>query len=169
MLLHAAAQIAAGFSDSTIRVWYLDPHATRFRAGSASTAAGKKTDDDDDVPPLEYDVKMDGTAAAVGTAVDHVPAVFGAASEAAAADRIADGDVKKSGDAKGASAAGSDEKAAAGQGLICDTLVGHRSPVVRVAVSADGKFILSGSIDGSIRLWIAGVKQTAVRVHCEAL
>jgi hypothetical protein len=45
---------------------------------------------------------------------------------------------------------------------MCDVLVGHTSSVTKIAISHDGEFILSASLDGTVRLWLLGQKQCAV-------
>ena len=56
---------------------------------------------------------------------------------------------------------GSDEPRSGG--ATADVLVGHSTSVTRVAVSSDGDYILSGSLDGSARLWRVGERLSRVR------
>lgn len=48
----------------------------------------------------------------------------------------------------------------------CQVLVGHKAAVCALCLSDDATYLLSGGMDGVIRLWVVGTQHTAVRV-CE--
>jgi WD40 repeat protein len=48
-------------------------------------------------------------------------------------------------------------------------LKGHQESVTSVAFSPDGKTIVSGSFDNTIRLWRGGTWQTWLDIACERL
>ena len=89
------------------------------------------------------------TSGAAGAGATAVPAV---------ASSSADGDV-----AMDDGSTGMPRSELSPDDATCSILVGHKTAVTAVALSDDGLYLLSGGLDGAIRLWIVGTATTAVR------
>jgi WD40 repeat protein len=146
----------AAFSDSLIRVWNLEkrsssrpPFADGPAVGAARPSGGPVEDVDVEggapapppaaIPPLGSSAVPTGVTTSAGTGSSGAGGVSG-----------------RAGTSGGGSAFG-------GVPLVPDVFVGHSTSVTRVGLSPDGTFIISGSLDGSIRLWRVDGKVPLVR------
>jgi transcription initiation factor TFIID subunit 5 len=131
--------VAAGFGDSVIRLWNLKQH---YEHNKEQTSISVPSDPSLPAPsmPTLFAHAAPGTssgAAPFGTQ----PAAFPAAATAAPAPKFP------------AAPAGPHSGGTPAPTTAYLTLIGHSGPIYGLSFSPDNRFLISGSQDGTIRLW----------------
>ena len=167
--------VCAGFGDSCVRVWRLDdqdvgtPYGGMPSEGKVPPPSGAAEPRAAAAGAAVAPARGAGAAAAgagAGAAAGapaHPSGLFGALSD----DPVDDADIEdRPGLAPDSAADGSAGAKPLRRSVA--VLAGHATTVTAVAISPDMKWLLSGALDGSIRLWDLASQQTVVRLVCGA-